>query len=239
MPKVVNDRVTICNLALGHLAQANGLEDFDNDATVAGDMCRRFYDQVIDECYRDFPWPFALKFESLQLVSNPTYPVLPEWFYSYRVPVDCVLVRRIVPATLPLLPNFAGFPTTAGWTGGSPRVETQASRIKYRMGRDASGMLLYTDYPPVAATATSPALPIIEYVMQQDDNGFFPADFAQMAACLLAFYIAPALTAGDKFKLGDRAYQLYLAARNRAMGDAMNEQQPDMPAEAEYIQARN
>ena len=92
---------------------------------------------------------------------------------------------------------------------------------------------------PARGAATTAALPMVEYVMQQDDNGFFPADFAQMCACLLAFYIAPALTAGDKFKLGDRAYNLYLQARNRAMGNAMNEQQPDMLPEAEYIQARN
>lgn len=239
MAKVVDDIVTICNMALAHLGQSNGLEDFDNDATVAADMCRLFYPQVIDECYRDFPWPFATKFGSLSLVSDPTYPVLPEWFYSYRVPVDAVLVRRIVPATLPLLPNFSGFPTTTGWNGSSGlRAETQFTRIKYRLGRDASGLLIYTDYPPIAATATTPALPLVEYVMQQDDNGFFPSDFAQMAACLLAFYIAPAVTAGDKFKLGPRAFQMYLDARNRAQGNAKNEEQPDLPPDAEWIQAR-
>jgi hypothetical protein len=221
-----------------NLGQANGLEDFDNDATVAADQCRLWYPQVIDECYRDFPWPFDTKFGSLQLVSDPTYAVLPEWFYSYRVPVDCILVRRIVPAQLPLLPNFAGYPTTATWNGAHGRPETQASRIKYRMGRDASGMLIYTDFPPVAATATTPALPLVEYVMQQDDNGFFPADFAQYAASLLAFYIAPVVTGGDKFKLGARAYSVYLEARNRAQGNAMNEQQPDLPPDAEWIQAR-
>lgn len=238
MTKAIADVVSLCNTALAHLGQANGLEDFDTDATVAAEMCRLFYPQVIDECFRDFPWPFATKFASLILVSNPNYPVLPEWFYSYRVPSDAVLIRRIVPAQLPLLPNFAGFPTTATWNGANGRPETQFSRIKYRMGRDDAGMLIYTDYPPIAATATTPALPLVEYVMQQDDNLFFPADFAQMAALLLAFYIAPAVTAGDKFKLGQRAYQMYIEARQRAQGNAMNEQQPDLPPDAEWIQAR-
>lgn len=239
MTRVIDDVVTICNMALAHLGQSHGLEDFDNDRTVAGQMCRLFYNQVIDECFRDFPWPFAMKFGSLELVSDPTYPVLPEWFYSYRVPLDCVMVRRIVPATLPLLPNFAGFPTTTGWNGAQGRVETQASRIKYRIGRDASGLLIYTDYPPIPATDTSAALPMVEYVMQQDDSGFYTSDFAQMAAFQLAFYIAPAVTQGDKFKLGARAGQLYTDARNRAQGNAKNEEQPDLPAEAEWIQARN
>lgn len=238
MPRAIADVVSLCNTALAHLGQTNGLEDFDNDETVVAEMCRLFYPQVIDECYRDFPWPFATKFGSLALVSDPTFAVLPEWFYSYRVPTDAILVRRIVPAQLPLLPNFAGFPTTATYNGAVSRPENQFTRIPYRLGRDDAGMLIYTDYPPIAATATTPALPLCEYVMQQDDGGFFPADFAQMCACLLAFYIAPAVTAGDKFKLGQRAYQMYLDARNRAQGNAMNEQQPDLPPDAEWITAR-
>lgn len=242
MAKVVLDTVTICNMALRHLGQTKGLESFDDDETEAADGCRIFYPQVLDEVLSEFPWPFATKTDSLILVSDPTIPPTPEWAYAYRYPVDAIWIRRILPPTEQLLPNFAGFPTSTGGLGMGPwpgsRQETQSTRVKYRIARDDSGLLIYTDFPPVDATDTTAALPLCEYIMQQDDSAFYPAMFGQAMAWKLAFYLAPSLTLGDKFKLGDRAMVQYTSTIARAQAGAINEEQPDQLPEAEWIQAR-
>lgn len=246
MPKVVLEPVTICNMALRHLGQTKGLEDFDNDETEAGDGCRIFYPQVLDEVLGAFPWPFATKFDSLTLVSDETIAVNPEWFYSYRYPIDALYIRRLIPTAEPLLPNFAGFPTSTGpgATPGLGIVETQSSRVKYRIARDDSGLLIFTNFPPIDATDSTPAYPIAEYIMQLDDAGFYPAAFGQAIAAKLAFYLAPSITKGDKFRLGERAGGadgnggLFRSVLEEARANAMNEQAPEPKPDAEWIQAR-
>lgn len=218
MPRFSVDPVTICNMALSHLGQLSGIVDFDTDRSAAGTFCRRFYGSVLDEVYRDFPWPFARKFDTIALVSDPTVMATPEWMYAYRVPTDCIHVRRIL--------------------NGFTRQETQSSRVPYIIGVDDGGGLIYCDYAPVAATATTPALPMIEYTKQQDAASQYPADFGQMMALRLAVYIAPGLTAGDKFNMGGKAAQKYEFARLAAQNNAINEEQPDQPVDAEWIQAR-
>lgn len=236
MPKAVLDPTSICNMALWHLGQTNGLESFDDDATVAGDGCRLFYPQVVDEVLRAFPWPFATKFATPALVEGPDPAPTPEWAYSYRYPVDGILIRRILPAGSQAQPSAPGYPLLPGWPGS--RIETQSSRIPYRIATDDVGLLIYTDFPPVDATDTTPALPMIEYIAQQDDTGFYEPKFSQALAFLLAFYLAPGLTGGDKFKLGERAKQNFIDTVLEAAADAKNEEQPDMLPDAEIIQAR-
>ena len=219
MPRLVNTQVSISNMALRHLAQTAGIVDFDNDASEAAEACRVFYDQVLEEVLRDFPWTFATVITPLTLVDGPSPPASTAYACSYRYPVDCLKLRRIIN------PN-------------APRIELQSTRIPYRVTRDDAGLVILTDFEPVAATATTPAQPEVEYTSVVDDTGLYPADFAQTCALLLATYIAPSLTAGDRFKLGEKAMAKYEWARLRAQNNAINEQQPDQPPDAEWIQAR-
>lgn len=236
MPLMIDDPVTVCNMALRHLGNSKGIMDFDNDATEPARGCRVFYPQVLDEVLRAFAWPFAVRFTSPSVVSGPTPAATPEWVYSYRAPIDCIWVRRILPAGTTLQPSPVGFPLYP--TSPGSRIETQSSRIPYRIFADGNGKLILTDFPPVAATSTTPALPMIEYIAQIDDSTQYAVDFAQAIAWKLAFYLAPSLTAGDKFKLGDRAFQQYTQVIREAQASAKNEEQPDMAADAEWIQAR-
>lgn len=240
MPKAVQSQVAICNLALHHLAtgkQITSLTEKSEEARV----CNVFYDQVKDEVLRDFAWPFATVTVTLELVQQqPTF----EWGYSYRMPSDCLAARRILNGTLAVGP----FPNTFNPLGPYPtplgRVLTAQTRIPYRVMADASGGLIYTDIAPVApvaATATtlaSPGLPQLEYTAEQDTPQFYPADFSQAVAFLLASYIAPGLTAGDKFKVGDRALKMYTWAIARAQANAGNEEQADQLPESEAIRTR-
>jgi len=55
---------------------------------------------------------------------------------------------------------------------------------------------------------------------------------------LLASYIAPRVTGGDPFKMGDRALRVYNFSYNKAKNNAFNEQQDEQPPESEFITAR-
>ncbi len=218
MPKLAADSALICTLAIRHLGQSKGIVSLDTDKSEAAEACRAFYPVVLDEVLRDFPWSFATQFVALALVAGPVPTATLEWTYSYRIPSDCVRFRRIVP--------------------GTSRIDTHATRIPHRIVSDANGGLLLTDYPPLAATATTRAVPQGEYVAQADDPTQYPADFVQLLALKLAGYLAPTLTAGDRFKLGMRALQLYEVQRRVAQDNSANEQQPDPESESEYILAR-
>lgn len=220
MSRLVLDPAFICNMALRHLAQSSGIMNLANDRSAAGEACRLFYPTVLDEVLRDFPFSFTATFASLALVTGPVPAALyAEYAYAYRVPVDCLKVRRVL--------------------NGFSRIETQSTRVPYRVVHDSGGMLIFCDYAPIAATATTPALPMIEYTQEASDASLYPADFGQAMALLLAVYIAPTVTAGDKFKLGARAQQLYEWARLRAQASSANENQPDQLPGSEYEQARD
>jgi hypothetical protein len=54
----------------------------------------------------------------------------------------------------------------------------------------------------------------------------------------LAGYIAPRVTGGDPFKLGERAVRFYDYEISKAESAAINEEQPDQTPESTFITAR-
>jgi len=117
---MATDAVSIWNQALSLLGNAEEVQSVDEN-TPSANACRRFYDAAVEEMLAEFPWPFATVTAPLALVAtDPT----PEWAFSYRVPADCLRVRRLP---------------------GALRVETRQSRVPYRIGRDDVGRLLFTD----------------------------------------------------------------------------------------------
>lgn len=244
MPQMIWDSVTICNAALRHIGQGQGLTDFDNDQSEAGDVCRLFLPTVIDEVLNAFQWGFATTFANPALVAGPSPPATLEWACSYRVPSDSILVRRIIPAGMPVTLNPSGYPFVPNYPAG--RVETSFTRVPFRVVADSEGLLILTDFPPVppqldptGTIVLIPALPVIEYIFQQDGEQLYPSTFGQACAFLLGFYAAPSLTKGDKYKLGARAYIGFQNAIARAQANDKNQSQADMPADASWIDARN
>lgn len=208
----------IANQALRHLGNSEQITGLtENSANAAA--CSAFYDTTRDEVLREFNWPFARRYATLVLVGGTaTVPVTMDWQYSYRVPTDCLKARRLLPGT---------------------RLDVPETRWSFSIGGDSTGGLLYTEMPYVAATATTPQLPQLEYTAEITAEARFPADFAQAFACKLAFYLSPALTqGGDQFKLGQRALGMYSQLLAQAEANAMNEQQPDPAPESEFIRTR-
>ncbi|TXH59160.1 MAG: hypothetical protein E6Q97_00415 [Desulfurellales bacterium] len=108
------------------------------------------------------------------------------------------------------------------------RNDSRQSRVPYIITRDSTGLLIYTD----AADAE------IEYTMTETDATRYPPDFIKALSLRLAAYIAPRLTAGDPFKLGERAMRLYAYELSKAQSNAANEEQPDEPPESEFTRGR-
>jgi hypothetical protein len=109
------------------------------------------------------------------------------------------------------------------------RNDTRQTRVPYKLVRDNAGRLIYTD----AVDAC------MEYTYAETDASRFTPDFVQALACRMAAYAAPRLTSGDPFKLGERAYKLYVYEITKAQATAANEVQDEEKPDAEWINARD
>lgn len=108
------------------------------------------------------------------------------------------------------------------------RNDSRQTRVSYRLANDVSGRLIYTDEEDAVG----------EYTEHVTDTALFPPDFVSTVSMILAAYIAPGLTAGDPFKMGERAIKLYEYQRNKAQGNATNEEQNEEQPDSEFIRER-
>jgi hypothetical protein len=199
----------LCNEALSHLGVSVEISDLDADKSKEAKACRRFYDTTLDEVLRDFPWSFANVIEPLALVEDFS-EVESDWLYSYRYPANAVAIRNI-------------------FLDGVGRMQGrhQRGQTRYVIGRDDTGLLLFTDL----ADAT------VEYTRRETDTSRFSPDFRAAFTHLLAHKIGPRV-AGDRVQLVAAQYPLYDAAMVKARANAMNEQRPDSAPFDELLRAR-
>lgn len=109
------------------------------------------------------------------------------------------------------------------------RNDDRQSRVPYRLAYGTSGQEIYCDLESAEA----------EYTVDVEDSGRFPEDFVIALSFRIAFMVAPRLTAGDPFKLGDRARTLYDIEVSRAKATAVNEEQEEEDPDSEFIRGRN
>ena len=202
---MASSKTEICNIALSHLGSAKDVANVETEASQEAGACRRFYDMALKATLRDFPWSFATKIADMQLVEEDPND---EWAYSYRYPSDCLRMRRILSGN---------------------RNDTNDTREPYKISRDASGLLIFSDKENAE----------IEYTKYETDPLAYPEDFVVALSYRLAAFIAPRVTAGDKFKLGAAAMQNYLFEISRAESTSLNEQQADIHPDSEFIRVRN
>lgn len=108
------------------------------------------------------------------------------------------------------------------------RNDSNSTRVVYKIARDNVGQLIYTDQPQAK----------VEYTINETDPARFSSDFTLALSFRLAVYVAPRLTAGDPFKMGERAQRLYIFELTSAQASASNEEQPDTEPDSELIRAR-
>ncbi len=109
------------------------------------------------------------------------------------------------------------------------RNDTRQSRVPYKIVKGSSGLLIYTDQEDAD----------LEYTVQEEDVSQFPADFIMALSLRIAAYIAPRVTGGDPFKLGDRALQLYRFELDKAESSGTTEVQDDELPDSEFIRVRD
>lgn len=108
------------------------------------------------------------------------------------------------------------------------RNDTNETRVPYRIISDDEGRLILTD----KENAT------LEYSASTDEPSKWAPDFLMAFSLLLASYIAPRVTGGDPFKLGERAYARYRIAKSNSDANAVGEQQDEQPPENDYTRSR-
>jgi hypothetical protein len=108
------------------------------------------------------------------------------------------------------------------------RNETEDTKIKYRIMQDDSGLLVYTDHEDAQ----------LEYTKRMTDASLYPIDFATALSLHLASHIAPRITAGDKFKMGERMMLRYLDRIGAAQANAFNEERLESRPESEFVRGR-
>jgi hypothetical protein len=201
----------LANLALSHLGHSTSIADLATEQSKEARACRDFYDVARDALLRSFPWRFATTTGALALVSTFTADGS-EWGYSYRYPSDALRFWRVL----------------NGASGLASRVRSQNADVRFRIGRDATGRLIYSDLTPAVG----------EWTIRVDDPTRYTADFDLAFSFHLAWLLAPRITTGDPGKLGQMALQNYAYAVGVAKANDANEDGPDLPADAEWITAR-
>jgi hypothetical protein len=109
------------------------------------------------------------------------------------------------------------------------RDDTDLTRIAYKITQDDQGILIYCDVENA----------ILEYTLNTENVDLFSSDFKVALSYRLAHYIAPRITAGDPFSLGDKALQKYVLEIQRASANAFNEDKSSLPLTTDSISARD
>lgn len=109
------------------------------------------------------------------------------------------------------------------------RNSTRQSLQPYRIAQDDTARIILCDLEDAQA----------EYTINEDDPAMYPPDFAMALSMRLAAYIAPRVTGGDPFKMGDRALKLYEFEVTMAQANSANEEQDEEQPLSEFTRARD
>jgi len=174
--------ISICNLALRRVGSRKTITDLGSNESEEAIHCNALYAHARDTVLDAFPWPFAMKYATLDLVEDLSEEEDDEnrdWNYSYRYPTDCLKVRRIV--------------TSAG------RLETVPE--PFEIGQDSAGLLIYTDEEDAK----------IQYTARFTNSAQFSPIFADALAWRLAADLAMPLSQEESVReTAERFYRYAL-----------------------------
>lgn len=126
----MSSTVDIWNMSLAHLGSAVTIASV-NEKSAEALALRRFWESAKNATLRDYHWPFATKFASLQLTGEDAPS---EWQYVYQYPNDCLDVRRIISGL---------------------RNDSADTRIPYLIGQSNSRLVIFTDQEDAEIEFTS------------------------------------------------------------------------------------
>lgn len=248
-------KLQVINTALARIG-AQTIADLTTEQSREAIAALLVYEDELRATLRDFAWPFATRYADAGL-AVPTLtlvggalddPVVPDWYFAYRMPDDAIGVRRIVKHVT----------TTGVGRGWDPNP------ITFRMGSDDDGLLIYTNQEDA----------VVEYAIRPEDvwNVADPA-FKDAFAWRMAAALSPSLATpdpekeeatGQSLKVGEHptkkgarsesgmiqlrrfrldtakwAWAMYERALSVAKAITANESQPEKPGDADWITGRN
>lgn len=193
----------IANIALTRMGVDKAIANLTTEQSKEAALIRRIYEDERKYVLRDFPWPWASAYAEPGLVGgSASEAVNGDWQYSYRYPPDCLFVRRIVRAS---------------------KGREDPHPPPFRVGRDASGRLIFTDETEIE----------IEYTVDVTDPEEYDTMFVSMLAWKLAAVAAPAMSRVKD--MSQTAMQMYEIDKTKAQSRALNEGQDPPALEAEWI----
>lgn len=251
----------IANLALSHLGQgAVIISALSSDTTREGKACRTFYPRARVETLKAYPWACAKKQATLTLVETFAATAEREWLYSYRLPTDCLLPRRIlwegvrnprpeqqVPFDLIADNDSTAYDAATTYAAGDyASVTTSGITVWYRALRTTVG-----DTPAsspsdwVAVEGGPPKLlltdqedAILEYTADVTDPTRFDTDLENAIAVRLAFDVAPMVAREEAGRLRQELAALWDALFARAQANDYAARQRDLPPLSTYQAVR-
>jgi hypothetical protein len=120
----MSSKTQIGNVALLRIGVTQSVGNVDTETSREAIAIRLIFDDEVDFVLRDFPWPFATAYHTLELVDgSASSPANGDWTFAYRYPSDCMFARRIV----------------------TERGRRDATPPPYKIGRDSQGKLIFTD----------------------------------------------------------------------------------------------
>lgn len=202
----------ICNMALGHLKITRQIAILATDPSNEAIACRTFYNIGKQKMLEDFKWPFATTQGALAEVETNPFPYDSygdsEWSYCYQYPSNAVNFVRIISGI---------------------RNESRLDRVPFR---------IFTLSDGTKVICTDMAQAVGEWTTNVVTEDMFTAAYALALSFHIAYLIAPMVTGGDPFKLGDRAKSNYDKGVINAQANALNEEQIDREPESEFVIAR-
>jgi len=199
----------VANLALGHLGSSYKITNIETENSNMANIIRKHYDSALDTILTKHKWQFATKQGPLILVEeNPSV----NWQYSYRIPADAAVVRRI---------SVEG----AFFYKDEYLDQQEPFQIFY----DAThGYVIHTNVFNAFA----------EYTVRLASTGPFINHFARAFAAQLALDIAPSVITNNYYKVKEELKRDLRNEMSEQMAEDISLNVAPTPSESPFIKVR-
>lgn len=251
---------SIANEALSHLGVEGVITTLATDTTTEGKACYTHYASAVRETLAAADWRCANRRATLTLVETFAATDEQEWTFSYRLPENCLVPRRVVwgvrnPQNDQQFP-FDTRPDEVSTTWNSltsyavgDYAQLEATGVWYRC------ILAHSAHTPpngtywIAAATASGGPPlllvtdredaVLEYTQDLTDPTRFDVGLASAIAARLAYAIAPRITVnGSAEALRNAAGALWQTLIAQAIVTDFNARQRDPQPMSGYQMAR-
>jgi hypothetical protein len=204
-------KTDIWNLALSHIGDGDDV-DQEDELSVEGEQCRKFYPIARDMVLERHNWDFAEKTTQLATLSETASR---QWTYRYSVPSDYIKAVTVAPDLNVL---------TATWlTEEQYRRQVEVWAKQFEIEADATGAysILTNEYQAY-----------LKYVYRNENTASYSAGFIMSLSYLLASFLAggPIVQSAKMAASMLQAYEYHLGQARVNISNASSNQPPHMPA---------